>query len=68
MAQTTNNYPNGIPIYVVDAFTKENFAGNPAAVCLLNSDTVSLRLFAGILPYLRSLDGSDSQNPLGMNS
>jgi predicted PhzF superfamily epimerase YddE/YHI9 len=26
------------PLYQVDAFTAEPFAGNPAAVCLLESD------------------------------
>lgn len=25
-----------LPLYTVDAFTSEPFAGNPAAVCLLN--------------------------------
>lgn len=29
-----------IPLYMVDAFTKEAFAGNPAAVCLLESENV----------------------------
>ncbi|XP_012934731.1 phenazine biosynthesis-like domain-containing protein 1 [Aplysia californica] len=29
-----------IPIYTVDAFTGEPFAGNPAAVCLLDSESV----------------------------
>ena len=29
-------------IYTVDSFTNEAFAGNPAAVCLLDSDKVSI--------------------------
>lgn len=28
----------GVPIYQVDAFTDRPFAGNPAAVCLLDSE------------------------------
>jgi PhzF family phenazine biosynthesis protein len=30
------NRKNGIPIYLVDAFTNEPFRGNPAAVCPMN--------------------------------
>ena len=35
MAPMRRSNKNGIPIYQVDAFTKEPFRGNPAAVCIL---------------------------------
>lgn len=46
MAQVAESPTTEHPLYVVDAFAKEAFTGNPAAVCLLNADTVSERLFS----------------------
>lgn len=36
----------GLPLYQVDAFTEEPFAGNPAAVCLLDGDRADTWLAA----------------------
>lgn len=36
--QTRFQQQNGVPLYHVNAFTDNEFAGNPAAVCLLNTD------------------------------
>jgi len=33
---------HGLPMFIVDAFTSAPFSGNPAAVCLLTADHVTI--------------------------
>lgn len=34
---------HGLPMFIVDAFTSAPFSGNPAAVCLLTADHVTIQ-------------------------
>lgn len=42
---------HSLPIYVVDAFTLQPYAGNPAAVCLLEHSLTDEYMFR-VVPFL----------------